>query len=468
MDRDPARHPPTGTHRDPTPSDGVERMVAAIADPMVAMRRIVDEALLLIPAAEGAVVELADGDLLTYACAGGSLREHVGLRLNSADSLSGLAIRTRTTLMCADSTVDPRVDADACRRVGARSMICVPLQRQSEAVGVLKVSSATPNAFTHDDVTSLTRLAEFIGWVIATATDLAELISTLQAPPGERDGSPSGEAETHGSPAHARFVGNVLRPGLVSDTQSRDRIRAIIAASSIDMAFQPIVDLSQRWLVGAEALARFPHAPEQGPDLWFAEAHRLGLGLDLELVAVDRALALLERVPPGGYMAINASPQTVVAMSEAGILDGVDRDRIVVELTEHLEVSSYPELSDALAGLRQAGVRVAIDDTGSGFSTFAHILNLRPNIIKLDRILTTGIDVDPVRRALAGALTAFAADIGAQVVAEGIETAAELDTVAGLGICHGQGYYLGRPAPVRDLRRFETVKTSARMPNRPS
>ena len=88
-----------------------------------------------------------------------------------------------------------------------------------------------------------------------------------------------------------------------------------------------------------------------------------------------------------------------------------------------------------------------IDDAGAGFSSFKHILDLGPDVIKLDLSLTRDIDSDPLRRALAASLLAFADEIGATIVAEGIETQAELETLRTLGITHGQGYLLATPAP---------------------
>jgi EAL domain-containing protein (putative c-di-GMP-specific phosphodiesterase class I) len=97
------------------------------------------------------------------------------------------------------------------------------------------------------------------------------------------------------------------------------------------------------------------------------------------------------------------------------------------------------------------GVRLAIDDTGAGFASFAHILKLAPEIIKLDRELTSGIDHDPVRAALATALVSFASQLGTEIIAEGIETAAELEVLRNLGIRYGQGYFLFRPTSIDSI-----------------
>jgi EAL domain-containing protein (putative c-di-GMP-specific phosphodiesterase class I) len=93
-------------------------------------------------------------------------------------------------------------------------------------------------------------------------------------------------------------------------------------------------------------------------------------------------------------------------------------------------------------------VRLAVDDAGAGFSSLHHILLLSPDIIKLDITLVRDINRDPVKRALAWSLVTFAREIGSTIIAEGIETAAELATLVELGIPWGQGYHLGRPEPL--------------------
>jgi EAL domain-containing protein (putative c-di-GMP-specific phosphodiesterase class I) len=134
------------------------------------------------------------------------------------------------------------------------------------------------------------------------------------------------------------------------------------------------------------------------------------------------------------------------------MIESVEPTRIVLELTEQIAVANYQHLSGLLADYRKQGVQLAIDDTGSGFASLSHILKLAPDLIKLDRALTTGIDFDPVRRALAKALHSFSSDTGASIIAEGIETAAEFVALQEIGIPYGQGYYLGRPGPVERLK----------------
>jgi EAL domain-containing protein (putative c-di-GMP-specific phosphodiesterase class I) len=120
--------------------------------------------------------------------------------------------------------------------------------------------------------------------------------------------------------------------------------------------------------------------------------------------------------------------------------------RLVVEITEHEPVDDYDELADSLRPLRALGVRIAIDDAGAGYASLRHTLALAPDIVKVDISLTHSIDVDRGRRALASALISFADEMDMTIVAEGIETAAELATLRELGVRYGQGYHLAEPA----------------------
>ena len=225
------------------------------------------------------------------------------------------------------------------------------------------------------------------------------------------------------------------------------RIRRLIAGEGLDVALQPIVDLASGRVVGAEALARFTGAdgetiPTEG---CFLDAHLLELGPELELAAIALALESHERVPEGLYLAVNASPAVLAGDELRELLIAHDRRPLVVELTEHQQVEDYVALARSLDELRANGVRVAIDDVGSGFSSFRHVTRVNPDILKLDRSLVCGIDDDPVRQSLAAAIVTFAADVGAVVVSEGIESEAELECLRELAVGLGQGFFLGRP-----------------------
>jgi EAL domain-containing protein (putative c-di-GMP-specific phosphodiesterase class I)/FixJ family two-component response regulator len=229
---------------------------------------------------------------------------------------------------------------------------------------------------------------------------------------------------------------------------STARVEDVLEHHSYKSVFQPIVDLRTGEVHGVEALTRFTAEPVRPPDVWFAEASAVGRGGDLEVAAIRSAVAELQHLPPGAYLSLNTSPTTAVAEVLLEALDGAPADRLVLEVTEHAQVNDYDALAVALAPLRDAGVRLAVDDAGAGFASLQHILRLNPDIIKLDISLTRDIDQDPVRRALASSLVTFADDVGATLTAEGIERYDELDTLRELGVSNGQGYYLARPGPL--------------------
>jgi len=231
----------------------------------------------------------------------------------------------------------------------------------------------------------------------------------------------------------------------------RREIRSVIDRGAVTSALQPIFDLERLEPVGYEALARFPnHSTRQVPD-WFADAATVGLRAELELTAVATGMETLAALPPDTFLSVNASPELLGERTLSDMLTSVPGRRLVLEVTEHAEVADYETLVTRLRNLREAGCRIAVDDAGAGYASLRHILRLRPDYIKLDMTLTQGIDRDPDRRALASSLLTFAREVSATVIAEGIETEAELDVLRGLGVTLGQGYYLARPQTIAAL-----------------
>jgi EAL domain-containing protein (putative c-di-GMP-specific phosphodiesterase class I)/PAS domain-containing protein len=235
----------------------------------------------------------------------------------------------------------------------------------------------------------------------------------------------------------------------------RERIETVLTERALAIVVQPIFSLETGQVVGVEALSRFASDPEYGPDRWFADAHDVGLGVDLEILAIQTALNQAASLPADCYVSVNVSPATLSspALRAAVTAGPVAADRIVLELTEHVSVQDYDALIDALAELRARGLRLAIDDAGAGLASFRHILRLRPDLIKIDQAIIRGIDREPAHRALAAALVMFVLEVGSTtIVAEGVETHDELQTVAALGIDAAQGYLLGRPAATKATR----------------
>ena len=228
----------------------------------------------------------------------------------------------------------------------------------------------------------------------------------------------------------------------------RSVIESAIEAKAFTMVYQPIVQLDTGVLAGVEALCRC--ADGTPPDVWFDACERLGLASDMDAVVVELVLGDFAQLPPG-YVAVNLSA-TTLATASPRLLDLVGRAaeqrQLVLELTEHAAVDDYPATTASISTLRKAGVLFAVDDAGAGHSTFRHIVHLGPDIIKLDRSITERIDGDAIRRALVGSLVIFAGEVGAVVVAEGIETKEELATVRAAGVSCGQGFGLARPQPL--------------------
>jgi EAL domain-containing protein (putative c-di-GMP-specific phosphodiesterase class I) len=233
--------------------------------------------------------------------------------------------------------------------------------------------------------------------------------------------------------------------------QISDSIRKILETGALSVVYQPICHVSGQRIAGVEALSRFATVPRRSPDLWFNEAAGIGMAQTLEVAAIRMALQALQQLPEDLYVSINASPDVVLSGVLSAELVGMPCERIVLEITEHALVTRYEDLLAALSPLRSAGVRIAVDDAGAGHSSLRHILQLAPDIIKLDVSLTRHIDTDTARRALAAALAEFARETGAKIVAEGIETLGELATLTRIGIPLAQGYLLGLPMTAAEV-----------------
>ncbi|MCW0466254.1 sensor domain-containing phosphodiesterase [Xanthomonas sacchari] len=383
----------------------------------------------------GAVVEMCDGKDMLYWSASGVAERHLGLRLPSNGSLSGLCMRTGEVLRCDDSEVDPRVDRAACRRIGLRSMLVVPLRYGDRSIGVLKVLAPHPNAYSAQDVRTLELLATLVGATLALAMDRAAL---------QTDIARRQDMEKHAFREKAAIA---------------TRIRETIAETRLQIVTQPVLALASQRIVGVEALSRFPANLALPPLRWFDDASRVGLGLDLELAAARQALELLAQLPAPLYLAINVSAPTLLHPQLQALLHGHDLSRIVLEITEQLQAPDYPRLSEHIGLLQRQGLRIALDDAGTGFASLRHLLHLAPDIIKLDLTLTRGIDAEPRRQRLAMAILSFAAETNADVVVEGIETESELATLQALGARYGQGYQLARPGPLSaHLARYPAIE----------
>ena len=228
---------------------------------------------------------------------------------------------------------------------------------------------------------------------------------------------------------------------------ARERILAMLDGHAVTMYQQPIHSLVTGRPEGVECLARFPDFNKRGPSSWFEDAEMVGLGTELEMTAVRCALETLGSVPEGIYAAVNASPKTILTGDLRRAIEQSGAKNLVVEVTEHEQVCDFGALAAELAEIKKFA-RIAIDDVGAGYAGLRHVVDLQPDILKMDMVLTRNVQDDPARRAITSAMVHFARDIGCKLVAEGIETEAERDTMAQLGVDYGQGYLFARPLPV--------------------
>jgi diguanylate cyclase (GGDEF)-like protein len=234
---------------------------------------------------------------------------------------------------------------------------------------------------------------------------------------------------------------------LLSSAEQRAQVQAVLDADdALTPVFQPIVELATGRVAGYEALTRFTRAqPSRTPDLWFAQARRCGLGAALEAKALATALAVPGR-PSGTFLSLNVSPAALLSPEVQAVLPG-DMSDIVIELTEDEVFSTGISLDARLSALRDRGARIAVDDAGAGYAGLQQVVRVAPEILKIDRSLITGIDVDASKMALLEALARFASTTGAAVCGEGIEKVSELQMLARADTTYAQGYVLARPGP---------------------
>lgn len=208
---------------------------------------------------------------------------------------------------------------------------------------------------------------------------------------------------------------------------------------------QPIIDLRSAETLGFECLARFGGQPSRPPNQWFEAAETLGLGIELELSALRNGLAVFRQLPERCFLSLNCSPAFIGSGLLTKELEGLPLGRILIEVTEHEVVRDFKALKTALAPMRVDGLKTAMDDAGAGFSSLQHLVDLTPDIIKLDMSFAQTVGRDPAARAMVAAMVAFAEKIGSMVVAEGVEEVESAHIFLELGVHAAQGFYFSRP-----------------------
>lgn len=213
-------------------------------------------------------------------------------------------------------------------------------------------------------------------------------------------------------------------------------------------AYQPIVDTARATIVGYEGLARFDLPGDTGVEEMFAAARMLGRSAEIEARCLAAVLSQRSSIPTNCFLTVNVSPDVLGdELIRQVWRENPDLRGVIVEITEQTAIKSYNALEPDLDRLRSQGALIAVDDAGSGYAGLTHILDLKPALIKLDRELIRDIDADEAKRALVEMLGTFASRIDCWLLAEGIETAAEYQTITALDVPLAQGYYLARPGP---------------------
>jgi len=212
--------------------------------------------------------------------------------------------------------------------------------------------------------------------------------------------------------------------------------------------FQPMLSLATGKVVGYEGFSRFLVSPGRPPTAWFAEATRVGLGPELQAHAIRRILgsAKAAGIPAGTFLSVNVSPRFLGHLEVQAAFGAVDPANLVVELTEEEAVLDYRALRRAMAPYVRRGVRFAVDDAGAGFASMRHVIELQPAFVKLDATLIRGMGSRLTLRAFLRAINGFTSEIGATLVAEGVERAGDLTVLAETGFpILAQGFGIARP-----------------------
>jgi EAL domain-containing protein (putative c-di-GMP-specific phosphodiesterase class I)/GGDEF domain-containing protein len=279
---------------------------------------------------------------------------------------------------------------------------------------------------------------------VATSSDDARAVLAGRAaiPPGFVDAVLRASAQ----PLSRRERELAPRARLVSQAR-----RGIEAPGALRPVFQPIARLAERDRYGYLALTRFTGETDERTGRRFAEAHALGLGMDLELAAARAALSQLDRIPAGVALFIKLSCSTLADERAMELVELNDAPRVVFELAGHPQPAEAAAFNHNVAALRDTGVRFSVDETGASFGALDHMLDLAPNFIRLARGLTRDIDTDRTRRALALAVTSFATHLGARVIADAVETAEEFSALKRMGVTYGLGFHIGRPGPLPEI-----------------
>lgn len=236
---------------------------------------------------------------------------------------------------------------------------------------------------------------------------------------------------------------------------THSRLDHIIAERRLKAIFQPLVNMEQGTIIGYEGLIRGPSdSPLHSPVVLFQAARECGLTMEIEYLSRSIVLSTFAQLGIPGKLFLNVSPETLLlegwrsgetlrCVADAGLRP----QQVVIELTENTPTQDYAIMREATRHYRAMGFEIAMDDLGEGFSSLRLWSELRPDYVKIDKHFIQNINLDPVKLQFVQSIQEIAKNAGCRIIAEGIETHAELQTVRGLGVTLGQGYHFAQPQP---------------------
>lgn len=246
---------------------------------------------------------------------------------------------------------------------------------------------------------------------------------------------------------------------------AKQQIIEIIQQQQISVLAQPIMNLDTGEVFGYEMLCRGPEKSKLNkPEMLFECAERVQLLSELEFVVLHKIFHTIHEQQIRAQVFINVTAVTMAhPYFERNVLRyvkeyGIDASLIIIELTEQHVIRSFSALSELMHRMRSHGFRIALDDTGTGYSNLQSLLEIIPDIIKIDRSLIQEIDRIAAKESLLKALMSFAHEIKCQVVAEGVEREEEAGVLLKHKVEMGQGYYFARPGHLLEKRTSDELK----------
>ncbi len=232
-------------------------------------------------------------------------------------------------------------------------------------------------------------------------------------------------------------------------------LQDILNQRSLSALFQPIMNISDGTFLGFEGLIRGPaNSTLHSPINLFAAAKQQGLSLEIEMLCRQIVLESFAAQSLPGKLFLNVSPDALTHPSfkngqTLGYLEnlGIDPKRVIIEITENQPTFDFEGMRNALLHYRNMGFKIAMDDLGEGFSSLRLWSELRPEFVKIDMHFVQGVNADPLKQQFIRSIQSIALSSGTQVIAEGIETAAEFRVIRDTGIACGQGYFIAPPHP---------------------